>query len=336
MGKLIIIIIVIFAFGIAVLSFYLLVDIDRELYDFPRRDATSVADPPTRVVVNTPVPPETATSVTSLAQRLATPVPTLEETLQAEPMPTPYPLELSRFEDASWLSRKDPQVYDSIASLVWVSDGISALEADPIQALIYLAIDDPVAAEVLLKLRWLADGINEDELWVVTSIGYLAYDTPDVASELVAMPWLSDGVDAKESWAVSPLVDISEESPDTVRQLISKSWYADGIGEDDSLVVEMLGYLAHDTGAASELFGMTFLDSIEEVDHYALGSLAALGQESPHVFRRVLSLPSVADGITDDEAKVVALVYDVHATNHGPSRYDSRPSRNARVERTCK
>ena len=168
---------------------------------------------------------------------------------------------------------------------------------------------------MLLKLPWLADGINEDEVWVVTSIGYLAYDTPDVASELVAMPWLSDGVDAKESWAVSPLVDISEESPDTVRQLISKSWYADGIGEDDSLVVEMLGSIAHDTGAASKLFGMKFLDSIEEVDHYALGSLAAIGQESPDVFRRILSLPAVADGITDDEAKVVALVYDVHATN---------------------
>ena len=314
-GKLLTIVAVAFALGIAVLCFYLLVDVDRELFKVTIREDTRVAAPPTRAVVDTPVPPEKATSVTSLPQREATAVPTPRETVSVEPTPTPHPQELRRFEDASWLSRNNPEVYNSIASLGWVSDGISSKEADSIQALIYLGIDAPDAAEVLMKTPWLADGIVEDEAWVVTSISYVAYDTPDVASELIGMSWLADGVDANESWAVSSLVYIAEESPVMARQLISKSWYADGIGEDDSLVVEMLGSIAHATGSASKFVQMPFLDSIEPADHFALGSLATLGQESPDVFRSVLSHPTVADGITDDEAAVVALVYDVHATN---------------------
>ena len=98
-------------------------------------------------------------------------------------------------------------------------------------------------------------------------------------------------------------------------QLLSKAWYTDGISEDESLAVTMIGSISHDTGSASKFVQMPFLDSIEPADHFALGSLATLGYESPEVFDSILSHPSVADGITNDEATVVALVYDVQATN---------------------
>ena len=117
-----------------------------------------------------------------------------------------------------------------------------------------------------------------------------------------------------EAWAIGSLSDVATESHYAVERLVSYPWFTDGILPDEATVVTALGSMSYELGAGAEFIGMRFLESIEPSDAIALMSLEFLSYDSPAMFRRVMSHPSVADGITDDETVVLALLSDVQIT----------------------
>ena len=213
------------------------------------------------------------------------------------------------------LRQSDPETYHAIARLGWALDGISGMETDPAQALIYLGFEAPASVGALLRMPWLSDELSEDESWAASALGYLALDAPHAFERMMEMGWIADGVSEDESWAVSSLSDVATESRDAANRLVSYHWFADGIDVDEAAAVTTLGSISYETGSAAKLVGMRFLDSIEPADPYALSSLEILAYESPAVFHRILSHPNVADGITDHETAALALLHDVQATN---------------------
>ena len=235
--------------------------------------------------------------------------------LTPEPTATPHPRKFGDFANASWLQQNGLQLYDLISELTWVSDGISEVESEPMQALIELAIDDPTMTTMFLETPWFTDAISENEAWAFTSIVYLAYEAPDIADEITSRPWLADGVDEPESWAVSSIADIADESHETAGLLVSRPWFTDGISEDESWAVSALGAISYETGSAGRFVSMPFLDSFEPSDSTALVSLDALRYESPEAFDKLLSHPEVANGITDDETVSLTLAADVYETD---------------------
>ena len=167
---------------------------------------------------------------------------------------------------------------------------------------------------------------------MVVSLTYLAFDAPETFQRIITLPWITDGIDMDESWALSSLSDVATGAPHAAERLASCPWFTDGINADESTVVTMIGSITYEAGTGAELVGMSFLDSIEPSDAFALGSLEFLAHESPAGFRRVLSHSSVADGVTDHETAALALLYDVQTTN--PDMVDSLLDQsNVQVER---
>ena len=164
-------------------------------------------------------------------------------------------------------------------------------------------------------MSWLADDLTEDEAWATVSLVYLALDVPETFQRLITIPWITDGIDEDEAWAIGSLSDVGTESQYAVERLVSYPWFTDGILPDEATVVTALGSMSYELGAGTEFIGMSFLESIEPSDAIALMSLEFLSYDSPAMFRRVMSHPSVADGITDDETAVLALLSDVQITN---------------------
>lgn len=187
------------------------------------------------------------------------------------------------------------------------------------QGLIDLALKAPLAAESLMEMRWMTDELDESEGAAVSALGYLvwhrvAFDTKSPIERILSLPWFSDGISEDEAWALYSLPDLANESPRMVRDLVSRHWFSDGISEDESFAIESLGAISYETDAASMFITMPFLDSIEPPDSHALLSLSLLSEETPEVFDDIVSHPTVADGITDAEATVVALLHDVQFT----------------------
>ena len=237
--------------------------------------------------------------------------------LPATPTATPHPHDFSHFSGAAWLQQNDARLYGIASKLKWVSDGISEVESEPIQALVDLSIGDPAMAEMFIEAPWFADAISEHEAWAFASVVYLAFEAPDIAARMVSMPWFADGIDRDESWAVSSVAGIAYDSRSAAEQLVSKTWFADGISRDESWAISALGTISFETGSAGEFVSMPFLDSFEPSDSTALVSLDALMYESPEASRRLLSHPEVANGITDDETVLLTLASDVYETDPG-------------------
>ena len=217
--------------------------------------------------------------------------------------------------DSSLLRQSEPDIYHTIARLRWIMDGISRTELDPAQTLIYLGLDAPESARALIEMPWLSGDLSEDEAWAVGALSYLAFDAPDAFERIVSLPWMEDGVSEDESWVLSSLSDLAMESSAAATRLASYHWLANGLDTDEADVITMLGSISYETGSGSKFVGMSFLDSIEPADPYALNSLEFLAYEYPAAFHRILSHPSVADGVTDHETAALALLHDVQETN---------------------
>ena len=189
------------------------------------------------------------------------------------------------------------------------------MESDPAQSLIYLGLDAPQSATKLVRMPWMSDELNEDEAWSVVALAHLAFDAPGALERIMSMPWVADGISEDDSWAITAVSDLAMESCGAASRLVSYHWFSDDIDAEESMVVSILGSISYETDSATQFIGMQFLDSIEAGDSYTLSSLEFLAHESPKLFREILSHPTVADGITDEETTALALVHDVQETN---------------------
>ena len=98
--------------------------------------------------------------------------------------------------------------------------------------------------------------------------------------------WLEDGITADEATVI--------------RYLYNMVWTADGTPEQ--VVVE----------AANDILAMPFLESVEGADAAAVRSLERLGDNGTDVLLKIMSHSTLSDGITDEEAKIVALLGGTH------------------------
>ena len=91
--------------------------------------------------------------------------------------------------------------------------------------------------------------------------------------------------------------------------LTAKTWFNDGLSGTELAVIGHLGNIAgRDANQAGELVGMPFLESIEDYDMLALRSLHNIMARNADDFADLMSHPTIKDGITDEEAKIVAVL----------------------------
>ncbi|MYC32812.1 MAG: fibronectin type III domain-containing protein [Chloroflexi bacterium] len=153
----------------------------------------------------------------------------------------------------------------------------------------------------------------------------LERDKPASANQLKALPWVADGIDETESDAAQRLVDLAVWWPDTFNALLQKQWIQDTITRDEGTVIE---YSYRITRAYSDeamrllvsevvvaLLDMPFLDSVESADALAVWSLYILAHRDVATFLEIMSHPKISDGITDEEAKIVVLLWEANDRN---------------------
>ena len=124
------------------------------------------------------------------------------------------------------------------------------------------------------------------------------------------LPWVNDGLVVSERRAAQELIRLGRQWGDVFLGLMEKPWLAEGITKDKETVIIRLVWVADAgfSGSAAEITGMPFLDAVQSVDALAMTSLGRLALNRQDVFRQVMSHPTISDGITDDETKIVAVL----------------------------
>ena len=203
---------------------------------------------------------------------------------------------LDGLENGAWLEQNRPQAAADIRALPWVRDGIIGSERQAAEALIATAIWYSGTFSSLMQMSWLGDGVTDAEAIATRYIRFTAFfdsESPgsDLAGQMLRKPWVQDAITADEAtvlrylyWTIS--YDTDSPPPPQV--------------------------IAAVNAVAGRILAMPFLASVESPDALAVSSLARIEHISKSDFLRVMARPTLNDGITDEEAKIVLLLGATH------------------------
>ena len=215
-------------------------------------------------------------------------------------------------------ARSYPEVFATLLTKPWVVDDITIAETDAIYGFTRTPLYSSGLAAGMLEISWAQDAITPEE---GKAIGYLYRAirwAPDISEELLAYSWLEPAVTPDEVVALEYLYKAGRYVHNLAEKLVGKPWVQDGITSHEASVIRNLYLIARaqddslesETNAiAAGLADMPFLDSIEGADRQAMESLRKLERDNTARFLEVMDHPVINDGITDQETKLVALLW---------------------------
>ena len=292
---------------------------------------------PTPMATATPEPTPTSTSVppTYTPAPTFTPKPLPTATLQPTPTRTPGPTRTPRptstprppspiasLENGAWLERNEQARAAEIGELPWVADGVdNADERTAAEALIACARWYPDVLNSLLQKTWVRDDITASETTAILRLRWAAKYSPEIGQDILRKPWIQDDVTSAEATGIEYLYWTGRNIPELADKMLQKSWLEDGITADEATVIQELYWIARPEDetfqqqvidVAIRILDMPFLESVESADALAVRSLSRLENNNTTDFLGIMSHPKISDGITDEEAKIVALLGGTH------------------------
>ncbi len=162
----------------------------------------------------------------------------------------------------------------------------------------------PLAAPEGSLPPWMLEPRTPDHAAASEALGALWLSYPAMAEFLVWLPWAADGIDGgEESATVSHIRDIVETDVALARDLES-FWSANGFS---GLFFWHVQYLAlMEPLAARRILGLPWVvDGVSQDESTAIGGLSREGRVDLELLDRVLGFPWVLDGVTPVEAEAV-------------------------------
>ena len=215
-------------------------------------------------------------------------------------------LEIASWNEAISLRILDMPFLDTIEEDdVWILDTITSMRWEK-----------PDSVIELLSHPELDGGITDDHRFTIFRISLEVQD-PDAERAIAALPWVQDGVAESEEEGWLTLRDLALGSSRVLDAVLSKPWTQDGLTSDEASVIFYLAHLSTKQSArraeseAFEIVRMPFLESVDDIDVAALRSLFTLlwnGSGNRGHLQKVLSHATLVNGITDEEAIVVAAL----------------------------
>ena len=194
----------------------------------------------------------------------------------------------------------------------WFADGLSENEERVVRDWKYILQHSPAAAETLSGFSWLADAITREEAFTIYHFRRLLRNNPAMAEAVLEAPWFSDGITSFDRRIVSGLRNVYDLAQGNISALTTRPWYEDGLSHDEFMLVGGLGDLARRSEPHFlKVIDMPFLETFEPADALAartMWRLACCGDGVSEDFLRVMAHPTVGDGISDEEAKIVATL----------------------------
>ena len=211
-----------------------------------------------------------------------------------------------------------PGISDELLAYPWVQDDITSDETTALGYLYQAGRHVDELADRLVVKPWVQDDITADETTALRYLYQAGRWAPGISDELLAYPWVQDDITSDETTALGYLYQAGRYVDELADRLVVKPWVQDDITADEAAVIRDLYLTARAQDEALEpatnakalqLVDMPFLESVERADAPAMLSLRKLERDNTARFLEVMSHPTLRDGITDEEAKIVALLW---------------------------
>ena len=225
-------------------------------------------------------------------------------------------LEVKTIEELSYIAQDPSAVGASVMALPWVQDGIETIEFEALQQMRYINLDDSKVAASVIALPWVQNGIETIEFEALQQMYYINLADSKVAASVIALPWVQNGIETIEFEALQQMHYINLADSEVAASVIALPWVQDGVGRQETRAIKGISYLSRkNAGEASRIVSMPFLETLEPPDVSALESLAYMMSFRQAEYQRVISHPTLTNGITDDWTKIVAILHELDNTN---------------------
>ena len=197
--------------------------------------------------------PTATTQPTATPRPTRTPSPTFTPapTLTREPTRTPLPSSpLAGLQNDRWIASSHPALTASIKSQSWVTDGVTEMERDALQQLLWITAVEENHAWNLLQMPWLEDGPNQREIDAIQQLDWTTQTSSDLGDQLWQKPWFQDeviatamqildmpfldSVESLDAMAVRSLAQIERYDTSGFLEMMSHPKLSDGITDEEA------------------------------------------------------------------------------------------------------
>ena len=163
---------------------------------------------------------------------------------------------------------------------------------------------------------WVADGLDRPETESLTDLYWIADEDESIALAVVALAWVQDGIEDLEADAIQELSYIANDDVGIASSVLGLSWIQNAVSSREVRAIKQIRLItSNDVGEALRILSMPFLETLDPPDVSAVKALSQLSSFGEADFQRVMSHPTLSNGITDYWAKIVATLYGVSDTN---------------------
>ena len=210
-----------------------------------------------------------------------------------------------------------PVLADQMLELSWVQDDITAEEAMAILQISWSAHFSAEMSEQMSQKPWVQDGITAAEADAMWGLAWTIKENPTLAERMLGLSWVQDNLASAEAQIVYGMGEATRLNPELSEKILQKPWIQDDITRDEGIVVHYLYRLARRTDETTQermvdvalaIIDMPFLDEVTFGEAQATVALYRVARSYPDIFQAIVSHPNVQDGITDQEAKVIAVL----------------------------
>ena len=214
------------------------------------------------------------------------------------------------------MAAADVSLATQVAGYPSVSDSVTDDQRVLFAQLASIAAEDIALASVLAGYLWVADGIDIDERAALRALRFIATSDPKLSTVVAAYPWIADGIVGHEAAAIDYVGSLAANDLTLANTIAGYSWVADDMSWTEQRALEQLKFVANDLDRASLVLKTARPVDSAEWDAQLLFDLARGALRNPTSFDELARYPWVADGLDEEEAALVAVLFDVHRSGH--------------------
>ena len=183
-----------------------------------------------------------------------------------------------------WLAHHHPSLYRQLAALPWVEDGLSELERDTIDQLLYIGVSDIPSLRATLGLAWVQDAISAVEYDTIDWLENLGYeDIPSLRATL-GLAWVQDAISAVEYDTIDWLENLGYEDVPNLASIIAMP-FLQTPDTTDVLALRSMHYLAHEEALVPLIEHASFLDGITDNETTLVAAVGTLYRDTDELSR---------------------------------------------------
>ena len=190
----------------------------------------------------------------------------------------------------------------------WVKDGLSEMERDAIDELLYIGAGDVPNLETTLGLPWVQDAISKVEQDAIESLRNIGFDdTTGNLEAALGLPWVQDAISKVERDATESLRNIGYYDSQNLAAALGLPWVQDAISEVEHDALDWIAAVSYyDPEVVAAIVPMQFLRVPDATDVLALRSIHTLASKG--ALAALVDHPAFLDGIAEGETTLVAAV----------------------------